>query len=115
MPGWNEVTEFSDFCLPVQLQIPQLVVNKFDCSPIKVVEQDKIGVVTDGPTPGIDVDYQRHTGALTVTFAGFESVMHGIFSHHVSVGTEPKRDDVVSYTDAYVIAKDVNGIGKLIL
>ena len=25
MPGWNEVTVFSDFCLPVQCRVPQLV------------------------------------------------------------------------------------------
>ena len=30
MPGRNEVTVFSDFCLPMQCWVPQLVVNKIN-------------------------------------------------------------------------------------
>ena len=37
--------------------------------------------------------------------------MDGIVEHEVAVGTKPKTDDLMTFTGADIIARDVNGIG----
>ncbi|XP_066298079.1 uncharacterized protein [Branchiostoma lanceolatum] len=86
-------------------------------SPIKVVPGDKAGVVVDGPrmTDGeaddvstVDVDYQLHTGTVTVRFRGFESARHGIVHYEWAVGTAALWDDVQPYSSAGIVLYDDN-------
>ncbi|XP_019642103.1 PREDICTED: uncharacterized protein LOC109483513 [Branchiostoma belcheri] len=84
-------------------------------SPIKVVPGDKTGVVLDGPhmtdsesddVATVDVDYQLHTGTVTVRFKGFESARHGIVHYEWAVGTAPLLDDVQSFSSAGIVLYD---------
>ncbi|XP_078573994.1 uncharacterized protein LOC144860567 isoform X3 [Branchiostoma floridae x Branchiostoma japonicum] len=93
-------------------------------SPIKVVPGDKAGVVVDGPhmadseaddVATVDVDYQHHTGTVTVRFKGFESARHGIVHYEWAVGTAALWDDVQPYSSAGIVLyednADMEGIG----
>ncbi|KAI8485273.1 hypothetical protein Bbelb_370200 [Branchiostoma belcheri] len=93
-------------------------------SPIKVVPGDKTGVVVDGPrmtdsedddVATIDVDYQLHTGTVTVRFKGFESARHGIVHYEWAIGTAALWDDVQPYSSAGIVTYNDNanleGIG----
>ncbi|XP_035698714.1 uncharacterized protein LOC118431579 [Branchiostoma floridae] len=93
-------------------------------SPIKVVPGDKAGVVVDGPhmadsqaddVATVDVDYQLHTGTVTVRFKGFESARHGIVHYEWAVGTAALWDDVQPYSSAGIVLyednADMEGIG----
>lgn len=75
-------------------------------SAIKVVDGDKTGVVSDGPDPSVDVDYQLDTSTLTLTFEGFESEAHGISHLEYCVGSRPGVDDVVPYSSVGLIVED---------
>ncbi|XP_078575736.1 uncharacterized protein LOC144861641 [Branchiostoma floridae x Branchiostoma japonicum] len=86
-------------------------------SPIKVVPGDKAGVVVDGPhiTDGeaddvttVDVDYQLHTGTVTVRFKGFESARHGIVHYEWAVGTAALQDDVMPFSSAGIVLYENN-------
>ncbi|XP_066299088.1 uncharacterized protein [Branchiostoma lanceolatum] len=86
-------------------------------SPIKVVPGDKAGVVVDGPrmmiseaddVATVDVDYQLHTGTVTVRFRGFESARHGIVHFEWAVGTVALWDDVQPYSSAGIVLYNHN-------
>ena len=73
------------------------------CSPIKVLEGDKAGVVADGPTAADDIDFQRQTATATQTFTGFESERDGIVHYLWAVGSKPCWDDVLSFSPAALL------------
>ncbi|XP_067658325.1 uncharacterized protein [Haliotis asinina] len=71
--------------------------------PIRVVDQDKAGIVIDGGDAterenyvgiGEDIDYQTDSGVVTVQFAGFESHEHGVMYYDWAVGTTPGGEEV---------------------
>ncbi|KAK6174798.1 hypothetical protein SNE40_013376 [Patella caerulea] len=90
-------------------------------TPIKVVEEDKAGIVIDGAdgteksgSTGVDVDYQKDTGAVTVQFSGFESALHGISKFDWAVGTTAGGEDIQPFLTAGLIheeALDIPGNG----
>ncbi|XP_078658229.1 uncharacterized protein LOC144903712 [Branchiostoma floridae x Branchiostoma belcheri] len=86
-------------------------------SPIKVVPGDKTGLVVDGPhmtdsegddVATVDVDYQLHTGTVTVRFKGFESARHGIVHYEWALGTAALLDDVQPYSSSGIVLYDDN-------
>ncbi|XP_078658230.1 uncharacterized protein LOC144903713 [Branchiostoma floridae x Branchiostoma belcheri] len=94
-------------------------------SPIKLVPGDKTGLVLDGPhmkdsesddVATVDVDYQLHTGTVTVRFKGFESARHGLVHYEWAVGSAPLLDDVQPYSSAGIVLYDedanMEGIGS---
>ncbi|KAI8519526.1 hypothetical protein Bbelb_027830 [Branchiostoma belcheri] len=86
-------------------------------SPIKIVPGDKAGVVVDGPRMAdsegddvatVDVDYQLHTGTVTVRFKEFESARHGIVHYEWALGTAALWDDVQPYSSEGIVTYNDN-------
>ncbi|XP_078664148.1 uncharacterized protein LOC144907219 [Branchiostoma floridae x Branchiostoma belcheri] len=72
-------------------------------SPIRVVDRDKSGYVTDGSDPTSDADYQMDNTAITAHFTGFESQLHGIAHYLWAVGTSSGAYDVQSFVSAGIL------------
>ncbi|XP_066300154.1 uncharacterized protein [Branchiostoma lanceolatum] len=72
-------------------------------SPIRVVDRDKTGYVTDGTDPTSDADYQMDTAAITAHFSGFQSQLHGIAHYLWAVGTSSGSYDVQSFVSAGIV------------
>ncbi|XP_046562951.1 uncharacterized protein LOC124271844 [Haliotis rubra] len=97
-------------------------------NPIRVVDQDKAGIVIDGADStertdfigiGSDMDYQKDTGVVTVQFAGFESHEHGVTYYDWAVGTTPGGEEVQPFIMAGLIHEEAetkvpgNGIASM--
>ena len=82
-------------------------------SPIKMVETDSSGMVSDGPSTDLDCNYQLDLSLVTATFRGFESQLHGVSHYYWAVGSAPALDDVMSYTSADLVTKDDGTKGRL--
>ncbi|ESO82597.1 hypothetical protein LOTGIDRAFT_236952 [Lottia gigantea] len=80
-------------------------------TPIKVVDEDKAGIVLDGAegtegSPSVDIDYQLETGTVTVQFSGYESALHGISRFDWAVGTTAGGEEVQPFMEASLIHKE---------
>ncbi|XP_048258717.1 uncharacterized protein LOC124137708 isoform X1 [Haliotis rufescens] len=84
-------------------------------NPIRVVDQDKAGIVIDGADSteranfigiGSDMDYQKDAGVVTVQFAGFESHEHGLTYYDWAVGTTPGGEEVQPFIMAGLIHEE---------
>ncbi|XP_048258679.1 uncharacterized protein LOC124137747 [Haliotis rufescens] len=97
-------------------------------TPIRVVVQDKTGIVIDGADSterayfmdiGSDMDYQKDAGVVTVQFAGFESHEHGVTYYDWAVGTTPGGEEVQPFIKAGLIHEEAetnvpgNGISSM--
>ncbi|XP_033637389.1 uncharacterized protein LOC117298318 isoform X2 [Asterias rubens] len=72
-------------------------------SPIRIVEEDQTGYITDGPTMFQDTDYQHERTTVTIWFDNFESQLHGISSYEWAVGTTPGGEDIQPLTSDGVV------------
>ncbi|XP_071798137.1 uncharacterized protein [Asterias amurensis] len=72
-------------------------------SPIRVVEQDQTGYVTDGPSMLQDKEAQKDREIVTIWFDDFESQLHGISSYEWAVGTTPGGEDIQPLTSDGVV------------
>ncbi|XP_038050728.1 uncharacterized protein LOC119723897 [Patiria miniata] len=72
-------------------------------SPIRVVEEDQTGYVTDGPTMLQDIDAQQERTTVTVWFDDFESELHGISHYEWAVGTTPGGEDIQPLTSDGIV------------
>ncbi|XP_048250793.1 uncharacterized protein LOC124111176 [Haliotis rufescens] len=83
-------------------------------NPIRVVEEDKPGVAIDGADStetasqgiGVDIDYQKDVGVMTVQFAGFESQEHGVTYYDWAVGTTPGGEEVQPFIKAGLVHEE---------
>ncbi|XP_046574117.1 uncharacterized protein LOC124282192 [Haliotis rubra] len=97
-------------------------------NPIRVVDQDKAGIVIDGADStertdfmgiGSDMDHQKDTGVVTVQFAGFESHEHGVTYYDWAIGTTPGGEEVQPFIMAGLIHEEAeanvsgNGIASM--
>ncbi|KAK2165039.1 hypothetical protein NP493_1368g00012 [Ridgeia piscesae] len=82
-------------------------------SPIKVVSGDVAGVVRDGPDIGVDIDYQLDVSTVTVTFGGYESQRDGVSRYEWAIGSAPRLDDVMPYSDIDLVTDDGGPMGML--
>ncbi|KAK6192291.1 hypothetical protein SNE40_003784 [Patella caerulea] len=76
-------------------------------TPIIVVDDDKTGIVFDGPEgtvesnpTSVDVDYQRETHTVTVQFSGFESRLHGFAYFDWAIGTTSGGEEAQPFLTA---------------
>ncbi|XP_033637723.1 uncharacterized protein LOC117298529 [Asterias rubens] len=85
-------------------------------SPIRVVEEDQTGYVTDGPAMLHDTDSQQERTTVTIWFDDFESQLHGISSYEWAVGTTPGGEDIQPLTSDGVVPgsdPDIPGLAGL--
>ncbi|XP_022102001.1 uncharacterized protein LOC110985344 [Acanthaster planci] len=81
-------------------------------SPIRIVEEDQTGYVTDGPSMLQDVDAQHERTTVTIWFDDFESQLHGISHYEWAVGTTPGGEDIQPLTsDGIVPGSDEDAPG----
>ena len=76
------------------------------------------GVVRDGPDTGVDIDYQVDVSTVTVTFSGYESQRDGVSRYEWAVGSAPRLDDVMPYSDINLVTDDgwpMGMLGKIIV
>ena len=59
-----------------------------------------------------DIDYQIEDHTITMSFSGFESALHGIDRYEWAIGTQPRYDDVMPFTDYGIIVTDERTLGK---
>ncbi|XP_072033446.1 LOW QUALITY PROTEIN: uncharacterized protein [Amphiura filiformis] len=87
-------------------------------SPIRVVEEDKIGYATDGSGLAemlgendliIDIDAQLSTTTVTLQFTGFESQLYGLSHYEWAVGTELGMDNVQAFTNDGIVFGNKTG------
>ena len=71
------------------------------------------GVVRDGPDTGVDIDYQLDVSTVTVTFSGYESQRDGVSRYEWAVGSAPRLDDVMPYSDVNLVTHDGGSQGML--
>ncbi|XP_038062441.1 uncharacterized protein LOC119732930 [Patiria miniata] len=82
-------------------------------SPIRVVEEDQTGYVTDGPSMVQDIDAQHERTTVSIWFDDFESQLHGISHYEWAVGTTPGGEDVQPMTSNGIVPgsdDDVHGL-----
>ncbi|XP_022100316.1 uncharacterized protein LOC110984425 [Acanthaster planci] len=82
-------------------------------SPIRVVDKDQAGYVTDGPSILQDIDAQKEKTTVTIWFDEFESSLHGISHYEWAVGTTPGGEDIQPLTSAGIVPgndKDIRGL-----
>ncbi|XP_038050876.1 uncharacterized protein LOC119724026 [Patiria miniata] len=81
-------------------------------SPIRVVEEDQTGYLTDGPRMLHDIDAQQERTTVTIFFSDFESQVHGISHYEWAVGTTPGGEDIQPLTsDGIVPGSEANVSG----
>ena len=71
------------------------------------------GVVRDGPDTGVDIDYQLDLSTVTVTFGGYESQRDGVSRYEWALGSAPRLDDVMPYSDIDLVTNDGGPMGML--
>ena len=81
--------------------------------PIRVVEEDREGIVWDGTGATVhqDIDYQLDRDFVSMRFYGFESALHGIDRYEWAIGSQPRYDDVMPFTSYGIIVTDENTFG----
>ncbi|KAK3612537.1 hypothetical protein CHS0354_024514 [Potamilus streckersoni] len=79
---------------------------------IVVLPEDVTGIVTDGPSFGIeyDIDYQSDMSTITVAFSGFESSQHGIMGFEWAIGTLAGGEDVQPYMDTGIVHTETDSM-----
>lgn len=79
-----------------------------------ILEEDKEGIVWDGPSTSVSGDIDTQTDHTTVTFhfSGFKSALHGISQYEWALGTVPKLDDAKPYTEEGIITSEGPGRGN---
>ena len=91
----------------VKLRVPTGVAVDIDgigniASNLAVVTYDATpptaGVVRDGATPGVDMDWQDDTDTVSANWEGFADGLSGIASYEWSIGTSTGATDVVGWT-----------------
>ncbi|KAK3612515.1 hypothetical protein CHS0354_024486 [Potamilus streckersoni] len=80
--------------------------------PIIVLPEDVAGIVTDGPSFGIeyDIDYQSDMSTITVAFSGFESSQHGVMGFEWAIGTVAGGEDIQPYTDTGIAHTEMDAV-----